>query len=109
MSKLDRYDLRILAELQHDARISNQELAAQDLGAITGRLKNKTGVNNLNVGVKPGTLALEVEGTAQDVALHAKIAGVAKVVPQAKRYLGQLQAGAPGAAVRHMLVAVFGC
>jgi len=27
MSKLDRYDLRILAELQHDARISNQELA----------------------------------------------------------------------------------
>ena len=27
MNKLDRYDLRILAELQHDARISNQELA----------------------------------------------------------------------------------
>lgn len=27
MSKLDRYDLRILAELQRDARISNQELA----------------------------------------------------------------------------------
>ena len=27
MSKLDRYDLRILAELQHDARISNQDLA----------------------------------------------------------------------------------
>lgn len=27
MSKLDRYDLRILHELQHDARISNQELA----------------------------------------------------------------------------------
>ena len=27
MSKLDRYDLSILAELQHDARISNQELA----------------------------------------------------------------------------------
>ncbi|MGE5259226.1 MAG: DUF3426 domain-containing protein [Hyphomicrobiales bacterium] len=34
--------------------LSNQELAAQDLAAITGRLKNKTGVNNLNVGVKPG-------------------------------------------------------
>src|SRR5471030_371224 len=27
MSKLDRYDLSILAELQRDARISNQELA----------------------------------------------------------------------------------
>lgn len=27
MDKLDRYDLRILAELQRDARISNQELA----------------------------------------------------------------------------------
>ena len=27
MSKLDRYDLRILHELQHDARISNQDLA----------------------------------------------------------------------------------
>ena len=27
MNKLDRYDLRILAELQRDARISNQELA----------------------------------------------------------------------------------
>lgn len=27
MSKLDRYDLRILAELQRDARLSNQELA----------------------------------------------------------------------------------
>ena len=27
MEKLDRYDLKILAELQHDARISNQELA----------------------------------------------------------------------------------
>ncbi|WP_286912529.1 Lrp/AsnC family transcriptional regulator, partial [Pseudomonas sp. UBA6315] len=27
MSKLDRYDLSILAELQLDARISNQELA----------------------------------------------------------------------------------
>ena len=27
MNKLDRYDLRILAELQHDARLSNQELA----------------------------------------------------------------------------------
>ena len=27
MGKLDRYDLRILAELQRDARISNQELA----------------------------------------------------------------------------------
>ncbi|WP_437882757.1 Lrp/AsnC family transcriptional regulator [Pseudomonas sp. LRF_L74] len=27
MDKMDRYDLRILAELQHDARISNQELA----------------------------------------------------------------------------------
>ncbi len=27
MSKLDRYDLKILAELQHDARISNLELA----------------------------------------------------------------------------------
>ena len=27
MSKLDRYDLRILGELQRDARISNQELA----------------------------------------------------------------------------------
>lgn len=27
MSKLDRYDLRILAELQRDARISNQDLA----------------------------------------------------------------------------------
>ena len=27
MSKLDRYDLSILAELQSDARISNQELA----------------------------------------------------------------------------------
>jgi pilus assembly protein FimV len=34
--------------------LSNQELAAQDLAAITGRLKNKNGVNNLNVGVKPG-------------------------------------------------------
>ena len=34
--------------------LSNQELAAQDLAAITARLKNKTGVNNLNVGVKPG-------------------------------------------------------
>ncbi|MBP3858740.1 MAG: AsnC family transcriptional regulator, partial [Pseudomonas sp.] len=27
VSKLDRYDLSILAELQRDARISNQELA----------------------------------------------------------------------------------
>lgn len=27
MNKLDRYDLRILEELQRDARISNQELA----------------------------------------------------------------------------------
>ncbi|WP_375740245.1 Lrp/AsnC family transcriptional regulator [Pseudomonas boanensis] len=27
MEKLDRYDLKILAELQHDSRISNQELA----------------------------------------------------------------------------------
>lgn len=27
MEKLDRYDLKILAELQHDARLSNQELA----------------------------------------------------------------------------------
>lgn len=27
MNKLDRYDLKILAALQHDARISNQELA----------------------------------------------------------------------------------
>ena len=27
MDKLDRYDLRILAELQRDARLSNQELA----------------------------------------------------------------------------------
>ena len=27
MNKLDRYDLRILTELQRDARISNQELA----------------------------------------------------------------------------------
>ncbi|WP_373416370.1 Lrp/AsnC family transcriptional regulator [Pseudomonas sp. ABC1] len=27
MSKLDRYDLKILEALQHDARISNQELA----------------------------------------------------------------------------------
>lgn len=27
MSKLDRYDLSILTELQRDARISNQELA----------------------------------------------------------------------------------
>ncbi len=27
MSKLDRYDLKILSELQRDARISNQELA----------------------------------------------------------------------------------
>lgn len=27
MSTLDRYDLKILAELQHDARISNQDLA----------------------------------------------------------------------------------
>lgn len=26
MNKLDRYDLRILEELQRDARISNQEL-----------------------------------------------------------------------------------
>jgi hypothetical protein len=34
--------------------LSNQELAAQDFAAITARLKNKTGVNNLNVGVKPG-------------------------------------------------------
>lgn len=34
--------------------LSNQELTAQDLAAITARLKNKTGVNNLNVGVKPG-------------------------------------------------------
>ena len=27
MDRLDRYDLRILQELQHDARLSNQELA----------------------------------------------------------------------------------
>ena len=27
MNKLDRYDLNILAEMQHDSRISNQELA----------------------------------------------------------------------------------
>jgi len=34
--------------------LSNQELAAQNLDAITARFKNRAGVNNLNVGVKPG-------------------------------------------------------
>ena len=34
--------------------LSRQELAGQDLAAINARLKNKTGVNNLNAGVKPG-------------------------------------------------------
>jgi hypothetical protein len=34
--------------------LSNQELAAQDLAAITARFKSRTGANNLNVGVKPG-------------------------------------------------------
>ena len=34
--------------------LSRQELAGQDLAAISARLKNKTGVNNLNAGVKPG-------------------------------------------------------
>jgi len=34
--------------------LSRQDLAGQDLAAIGARLKNKTGVNNLNVGVKPG-------------------------------------------------------
>jgi predicted Zn finger-like uncharacterized protein len=33
---------------------SNQELAAQDFAGITARFQNKTGANNLNVGVKPG-------------------------------------------------------
>lgn len=33
---------------------SSQELASQDLVAITARFKNKTGTNNINVGVKPG-------------------------------------------------------
>jgi len=30
--------------------LSRQELAGQDLAAISARLKNKTGVNNLNAG-----------------------------------------------------------
>lgn len=34
--------------------LSNQELASQDLASITARFKNKSGANNLNVGVKPG-------------------------------------------------------
>jgi predicted Zn finger-like uncharacterized protein len=34
--------------------LSRQELAGQDLAAISARFKNKTGTNNLNVGVKPG-------------------------------------------------------
>ena len=45
VSKLDRYDLSILAELQRDARISNQELAerigrptaTRAVGAANGR------------------------------------------------------------------------
>jgi predicted Zn finger-like uncharacterized protein len=34
--------------------LSRQELAGQDLAAISARLKNKTGANNLNAAVKPG-------------------------------------------------------
>jgi len=34
--------------------LSSQELSAQDMAAIAARLKNKEGVNNTNVGVKPG-------------------------------------------------------
>lgn len=35
--------------------LSRQELAGQDLAAISARLKTKAGANNLNAGVKPGT------------------------------------------------------
>lgn len=34
--------------------LARPELAGQDLAAISARLKNKNGANNLNVGVKPG-------------------------------------------------------
>ena len=34
--------------------LSNQELSSLDLIAINARLKNSTGANNMNVGVKPG-------------------------------------------------------
>jgi predicted Zn finger-like uncharacterized protein len=34
--------------------LSKEELAGQSFGAISALLKNKTGANNLNVGVKPG-------------------------------------------------------
>jgi hypothetical protein len=34
--------------------LSNQELSSLDLIAINARLKNNTGTNNMNVGVKPG-------------------------------------------------------
>jgi hypothetical protein len=34
--------------------LSKEELASQSFGAISALLKNKTGANNLNVGVKPG-------------------------------------------------------
>jgi hypothetical protein len=34
--------------------LSNKELSSLDLIAISGRLKNSTGANNMNVGVKPG-------------------------------------------------------
>jgi pilus assembly protein FimV len=34
--------------------LSNQELSSMDLIAISARLKNRSGANNMNVGVKPG-------------------------------------------------------
>jgi predicted Zn finger-like uncharacterized protein len=34
--------------------LSNQELSSLDLIAISARLKNRSGANNMNVGVKPG-------------------------------------------------------
>jgi len=48
MDKLDRYDLRILQELQNNAQLSNQDLAAEDARIIAAQLKTNTTWFNSN-------------------------------------------------------------